>query len=217
MEGDYFICGEKELSFLKEKDARIKEAILRIGVIKRKVIPDLFTALVSSITAQQISSKAHETLWNRMLNGIGGMSAEKINSIEIEKLQSFGMSFKKAGYIKNAAAKIVSGEFDISALNNMDDEKVVETLTSLDGIGVWSAEMLMIFSMRRPNVLSFGDFAIQRGLRMIYHHRKITRALFEKYRRRFSPYCSAVSLYIWAVSSGEYEGYRDFAPKNAKK
>ena len=217
MEGDYFICGEKELSFLKEKDARMKEAILRIGAIKRKVIPDLFTALVSSITAQQISSKAHETLWKRMLNGIGGMSAEKINSIEIEKLQSFGMSFKKAGYIKNAAAKIVSGEFDISALHNRDDEKVVETLTSLDGIGVWSAEMLMIFSMRRPNVLSFGDFAIQRGLRMIYHHRKITRALFEKYRRRFSPYCSAASLYIWAVSSGEYEGYRDFAPKNAKK
>ena len=173
MEGDYFICGEKELSFLKEKDARMKEAILRIGVIKRKVIPDLFTALVSSITAQQISSKAHETLWNRMLNGIGGMSAEKINSIEIEKLQSFGMSFKKAGYIKNAAAKIMSGEFDISALKNMDDEKVVETLTSLDGIGVWSAEMLMIFSMRRPNVLSFGDFAIQRGLRMIYNTRPL--------------------------------------------
>ena len=217
MDGGDFICGEKELEFLKERDARLKEVISRVGVIKRRAMPDLFEALVRSITAQQISSKAHETLWNRMLNGIGGISAEKIDALEIEKLQSFGMSFKKAGYIKNAAAKIVSGEFDISALRNMDDEKVVETLTSLDGIGVWSAEMLMIFSMRRPNVLSFGDFAIQRGLRMIYRHRRITRALFEKYHRRFSPYCSAASLYIWEISSGKYEGYRDLAPKSGKK
>ena len=164
MDGGDFICGEKELEFLKERDARLKEVISRVGVIKRRAMPDLFEALVRSIAAQQISSKAHETLWNRMLNGIGGISAEKIDALEIEKLQSFGMSFKKAGYIKNAAAKIVSGEFDISALRNMDDEKIVETLTSLDGIGVWSAEMLMIFSMRRPNVLSFGISQSKGGL-----------------------------------------------------
>ncbi len=81
-------------------------------------------------------------------------------------------------------------------------EKEIACLATLKGIGVWSAEMLMIFSLQRPDVLSFTDLAIQRGLRMIYRHREITRPLFEKYRRRFSPYCSVASLYIRAVAGG---------------
>ena len=63
----------------------------------------------------------------------------------------------------------------------MSDDEVCARLSSLKGLGVWSAEMLMLFSMQRPDILSFGDLAIQRGLRMIYHHRKIERKLFEKY------------------------------------
>ena len=71
----------------------------------------------------------------------------------------------------------------------------------------------MLFSMQRPDILSFGDLAIQRGLRMVYHHRKITRELFEKYHRRFSPYNSVASLYLWAVAGGAVEGMKDYAPK----
>lgn len=77
--------------------------------------------------------------------------------------------------------------------------------------------MLMLFSMQRPDVLSFGDFAIRRGLRMIYHHRELTRAQFEKYRRRFSPCGSVASLYIWAVAGGAIAGTKDFAPKQIRK
>ncbi len=99
----------------------------------------------------------------------------------------------------------------------MSDDEVCARLSSLKGLGVWSAEMLMLFSMQRPDILSFGDLAIQRGLRMIYHHRKIERKLFEKYRRRFSPYNSVASLYIWAVAGGAIEGMKDYAPKKKQK
>ena len=99
----------------------------------------------------------------------------------------------------------------------MSDKEVCARLSELEGIGVWSAEMLMLFSMQRPDILSFGDLAIQRGLRMVYHHRQITRVLFEKYRRRFSPCNSVASLYLWAVAGGAIEGMRDYAPKNKKK
>ena len=116
-------------------------------------------------------------------------------------------------YIRAAAQRIASGEFDIHALRTMDDADVCTRLSELDGIGVWSAEMLMLFSMQRPDVLSYGDLAIQRGLRMVYHHRKIDRKLFEKYRRRFSPYCSVASLYLWAVAGGAIEGMKDYAPR----
>jgi len=73
--------------------------------------------------------------------------------------------------------------------------------------------MLMLHSLQRPDILSFGDLAVQRGLRMLYHHRKITRALFEKYRRRYSPYGSVACIYLWAVSAGAVDGLKDYAPK----
>lgn len=76
--------------------------------------------------------------------------------------------------------------------------------------------MILLFSLGRPNIFAFDDLAIQRGMRMVYHHRKITRELFEKYRRRFSPYCSVASLYLWAVSGGALPELKDYKPKKEK-
>ena len=73
--------------------------------------------------------------------------------------------------------------------------------------------MILLFCMQRPDIFSFDDLALQRGLRMVYHHRKIDRKLFEKYRRRFSPCGSVASLYLWAVAGGAIEGMRDYTPK----
>ena len=74
----------------------------------------------------------------------------------------------------------------------------------------------MLFSMERPNIFSYSDLAIQRGLRMVYHHRRISRELFEKYRRRFSPYCSVASLYLWAAAGGAVQGLKDYAPQKRR-
>ncbi len=112
--------------------------------------------------------------------------------------------------------KVNDGEFDLEAIWNKTDEEAIHELDKLKGIGVWTAEMILLFCMQRPNVFSFDDLAIQRGLRMVYHHRKIDRKLFEKYRRRFSPYCSVASLYFWAVSGGAIPEMRDYAPKKKK-
>ena len=72
--------------------------------------------------------------------------------------------------------------------------------------------MLLLFCMERKNVFSYNDLAIQRGIRMVYHHKKITRALFEKYRKRFSPYCSIASLYFWEVAGGKIADLKDYPP-----
>ena len=214
---NFFQYGETEIAYLKQADKRLAEVIDRIGKVERRVIPDLFAALVHSIVGQQISTKAHETIWGRIENTLGKVTPEAIDRLSMEELQGFGITFKKAAYIRNATRKVMDGTFDIQALYTMDDNEVCTRLSELDGIGVWSAEMLMLFSMQRPNILSFGDLAIQRGLRMVYHHRKITRELFEKYRRRFSPYNSVASLYLWAVAGGAIEGMKDYAPKNKRR
>lgn len=105
----------------------------------------------------------------------------------------------------------------IGQLWNKSDDEVINELSELKGIGIWTAEMILLFCMQRPNVFSYGDLAILRGMRMVYHHRKIDRKLFEKYRRRLSPYCSVASLYFWAVAGGAIPEMKDYAPKRSDR
>ncbi len=215
----YFEYDDDALDYLKSKDKTLGEIIDKIGHINREVDPDLFSSVVHHIIGQQISTKAQATIWQRINESVGVPNADRIIEAGVEKLQSFGMTFRKAEYITDFATKIKNGEFDLDGIWQKTDKEATEELVSLKGIGVWTAEMILLFCMQRPDVFSFDDLAIQRGLRMTYHHRKIDRKLFEKYRRRFSPYCSVASLYLWAVAGGKIKGMRDYAPKKkgAKK
>lgn len=200
-----FKYGEKEINYLKKKDKRLSEAIDRIGKIERRVIPDLFEALISSIVSQQISNKAAETVWKRLIDLICEIRPETIIAEDVNNIQKCGMSFRKASYIKNIAESVYSGELNIDELNYMSDEEVIKKLTSLNGIGVWTAEMLMIFSMERPDIVSWGDLAIKRGICRLYNHKELTKTQFERYKKRYSPYGSVASLYLWALSAETVE------------
>ena len=208
-----FIYGDKEIEYLKTRDKRLAEVIDKIGRVEREVIPDLFAALVHSIVGQQISTRAHKTIWKRMLEELGEITPVLIDRMNAESLQKFGITFKKAEYLKKAAQKVINGELDIEALRNMSDEEVCARLVHIDGVGIWTAEMLMLFSMQRKNVLSYGDLGILRGMRMVYHHRRITKDMFARYKRRLSPYASVASLYFWAVAGGAIDGMTDYAPR----
>lgn len=151
-----------------------------------------------------------------MLSALGEVNAETVLAAGVSKLQSLGMTFKKAEYITDFAEKVHTGAFDLEGIWQKSDEEAIRELSSLKGIGVWTAEMILLFCMQRQDVLSCDDLAIQRGLRMVYHHRKIDRGLFEKYRRRFSPYGSVASLYLWAVSGGAIPELHDYVPKEKK-
>lgn len=213
----YFEYGETELAYLRQKDKRLCQVINCIGPIRRAVDTDLFSSVVHHITGQQISTKAQATIWQRMQDDLGDVNAETILSAGIPRLQSLGMTFRKAEYITDFAEKIHTGAFDLEAVKHMNDEDAIRALSSLKGIGVWTAEMILLFCMQRPNIFSYDDLAIQRGLRMIYHHRSIDRKLFEKYRRRFTPFCSVASLYLWAVSGGAIPEMKDYKPKSKAK
>lgn len=208
----YFKYGEREINYLKSKDKKMAAVIEKVGPIKRSVDTDLFSAIVHHIIGQQISTKAQQTIWHRLTQALGQVSPETIGKTDIAQLQSFGMTFKKAAYIQDFSLKIQNGTFDINAVGQMPDEEAIATLSRLKGVGVWTAEMILLFCMQRPNVLSYGDLAILRGLKMLYHHRKVDKKLFEKYRKRFSPYGSVASLYLWAVAGGALPELKDKAP-----
>lgn len=195
-----FKYGQKEIEYLKRKDKKLGAAIDSIGMIEREIIPDPFTALVSSIVGQQISSKAADTVWNRLSSLLGDITPNSIANADLADIQSCGMTLRKAGYIKGIADAAIYGEIDFSRLNTLSDEEVIQRLSSLHGVGVWTAEMLLIFSLCRPDVVSYKDLAIRRGMMNIYGFKELSKEKFESYRKRYSPYGSVASLYLWALS-----------------
>ncbi|MDY4919828.1 MAG: DNA-3-methyladenine glycosylase 2 family protein [Phascolarctobacterium sp.] len=206
----YFSYGEKEINYLKKKDKRLGAAIEQVGRIERVVDSDLFSSVVHHIVGQQISSKAQATIWQRLVDTLGAVQAENIVAREASELQALGMSMRKAEYIRDFALKVHTGAFDLERIASLPDGEAIKELVSLKGIGVWTAEMILLFCLQRPDILSYDDLAIQRGLRMLYHHKKIDRHLYEKYKKRYSPYGSVASLYIWAVAGGAVPGMRGY-------
>ncbi len=211
----FFQYGAEEVNWLKAKDSLLGEAMEQIGHIHRPVIPDVFMSLVKSIVGQQISTKAQVTVWNRMLDRFSPFTPETIGTATEEELQGAGISMRKAVYIKEMADSVLTGRLALHSLNSLSDEEVCATLTQIKGIGVWTAEMVMTFSMERKDIISWGDLAIHRGLRMLYRHRRITPELFRKYQRRYSPYATVASLYLWAIAGGALPHLTDPAPKTA--
>lgn len=208
----FFEYGIAEIAHLKERDPILGAAIDEIGPVRREVAPDMHAALVGQIISQQISTKGAVTIWNRLVEKLGGVTPRAIDNANAAEIQQCGMSMRKAAYIKELSRGVLDGSVDLDCLHAMADDEVCEHLAAIKGIGVWTAEMLMTFSMQRPDVMSWGDIAIHRGLRMLYRHRRITRKLFDKYRRRYSPYASVACLYLWEIAGGGCAGLSDPAP-----
>ena len=197
----YFPYGEAELTHLRKKDKKLAALIDRVGIIKRPINPDPFSALVNSIVSQQISTKAAATVSAKLLALCDQMTPQKLNALSQQEIQSCGMSMQKAGYIKNIAQAAADKTIDFDALHQKSDQEIIDTLTAIKGVGVWTAEMLLIFSLARPNVISYGDLGIRRSIMQLYGHKELPKERFLRYARRYAPYGSVASLYLWAMAA----------------
>ncbi len=208
-----FEYGDEAIAYLKRRDKALGKAIDVIGPIERNLDGDIFSSVVRHIIGQQISKAAQMTVWARFCALAGTVDAASVDGLSAEALQKCGMSFRKAACIKSFARKIIDGTFDMEAVYGLPDAELIKTFSALDGVGVWTAEMIMISCMGRMDVVSYGDLAIHRGMRMLYRHKKIDKKTFDRYARRYSPYGSVASLYLWAISGGAVPGLEDCAPK----
>ena len=197
----FFTYSDTELEHLRQCDAKLRGAIDRIGPVKRAVRPDLFESLVSSIISQQISGKAADTVSARLTALCGGVTPERVCALSAEAIQKCGMSMRKATYIKSVAELVFSGGFDLGGLRALRDDDVRRQLSSLPGIGVWTAEMLMIFSMQRPDIISYLDLGIRRGMMRLYGLDALDKDTFERLSAPYAPHRSLASLYLWHMAS----------------
>lgn len=196
----FFRYGARETEYLSARDPVLGRAIAEIGPLRREINPDAFSSLVNAIVGQQISTKAQITVWNRVVAFVGRVTPGSIAALSEASLASLGMSGRKARYIRSLADKALSGDFDPAALCSLGDEDAISELVSLDGVGPWTAEMLLIFSLGRPNVFSFGDAGIRSGLKKLHGLDDLDAAAFARFRELYSPHCTVASFYLWEIA-----------------
>jgi DNA-3-methyladenine glycosylase II len=174
-----------------------------VGDISFSLQDDYFEALVQKIIGQMLSVKVAATIERRARALCPRLSAEAINHVSDEELRSVGLSKSKISYIRDLIVKVESGELILNQLVSLSDEEIIKELMKVKGIGKWTAEMFVIFSLGRLNVFSYGDVGLQRGIKWLY---KISddEIDFDCLFQRWSPYNTIASLYVWEIVNRDF-------------
>src|SRR5690349_17544225 len=159
---------------------------------------DAFSTLARAIVGQQISVKAAQSIWDRLLTEAKAMSPANIGALELERLRSCGLSGPKCAYLTDLAQRFDSGVLDPARWTDVDDESLIAELTQVKGIGRWTAEMFLIFYMARPDVLPLDDIGLQRAMSLHYNAgRPLSKLKMRKIGGRWSPWRSVATWYLW--------------------
>jgi len=194
----YYVM-RKAVNHLKKADPVLRAIIKRVGPCRMEFGPAEFSSVAEAIVYQQLNGKAAVTIFKRFAALAGEpITPEGILKLTDAQLRSVGLSKQKSAYLKDLAAKTASGLLDFSRLPELSDEEVIKHLTQIKGIGVWTAHMFLMFSLRRPNVLPTGDYGVQVAVKKHYKKRKLPKPKdMEKIARAWEPYRSIACWYLW--------------------
>ena len=189
----------KAVNHLRKSDPVLRAIIERVGPCRMEYGVPEFCSLAEAIVYQQLNGKAAVTIFNRFAALAGEpLTPEGILKLNDEQLRSVGLSKQKSAYLKDLAAKTAAGLLDFSRLPELTDDEVIQHLTQVKGIGVWTAHMFLMFSLRRPNVLPTGDYGVQMAIRKHYKKRKLPKPKdMEKIAKAWEPYRSVACWYMW--------------------
>lgn len=193
--------GKEELDYLRLRDPKLGELFDEFGIIRREEMKNPFEALICSIVGQQISAKAQESAIKKIKALIGRISPANIVNCELAKLRACGLSERKSLAIVDAAKLFANLKLSKKRLLEMQAPQIEKILTSIKGVGPWTAEMLMIFALDKPDILSYADFGIRKALSLLHDIEKLDKKTFEKFRLLYSPYGSVASVYLWEFAN----------------
>jgi len=197
---------KRALSHLQQADPVMAAIIERIGPLKMRYREPSFDAMARSIVFQQLHGKAAASIFERVrcacLNGDGqlghALTPASLLALSEAQLRACGLSRQKLSYLRDLAQRTAAGEIDFARLPEMSDEDVIEHLTRVKGIGVWSAQMFLIFALRRLNVMPTADYGINVAIKRAYRKRQMPKPKqILKIARPWQPYCSIACWYLW--------------------
>jgi DNA-3-methyladenine glycosylase II len=189
----------KAINHLKKSDPVLSAIIESVGPYKMNYDDPAFASLAEAIVYQQLHGKAAATIFKRLTDLTGlPLTPKGILKLSEEQMRGAGLSKQKLSYLRDLATKAASGEVDFANLPDLPDDEVIKELTKIKGIGVWTAHMFLMFSLRRPNVLPTGDLGIQMAIRKHYRKRKLPKPVqMEKLAKCWEPYRSVACWYLW--------------------
>jgi 3-methyladenine DNA glycosylase/8-oxoguanine DNA glycosylase len=189
----------KAINHLKKSDPILRAIIERVGACRMEFGEPVFHSLAEAIVYQQLNGKAAVTIFKRFTDLAGDpVTAEGIAKLTAEQMRSVGLSKQKSSYLRDMAERAMRGELDFTRLPQMTDEEVIEHLTQVKGVGVWTAHMFLMFTLKRQNILPTGDFGIRMAIKKHYNKRKLPQpAHMEKIAKAWEPYRSVACWYLW--------------------
>ena len=190
----------KAILHLKKADPVMAAIIQRSGAYSIEYREPVFQTLVRSIVYQQLSGKAASTIFNRLAAAVGAdpMAPEAILKLRPQKMRALGLSKQKTIYIRELARLTRDGAIQFERLPEMEDAAIIETLTRVKGVGVWTVQMFLMFALKRPNVFPTGDLAVRAAIKKAYGLEALpTPAEMEAIAASWHPYKSVASWYLW--------------------
>ena len=196
---EYWDTAKKELS---RKDNVLHEIINQFDDLELVSRGDLFYTLIRSVIGQQISVKAASTVWSRFCERIGDIEPDNILSADIEELRSCGLSQRKAEYVTGISESW--SDYDSLEWKEMSDEEIIQELIKLRGVGKWTAEMILIFTMLRPDVFPIGDIGMIRGIEKSYNSgERMSREELYAVSEKWKPWRTVACCFMWRTVDPE--------------
>lgn len=195
----------KAIRHLRSSDPVLAALIQRVGPYALQSREPSFETLVRSIVNQQISGKVASVLLERLTSALPGreMTPSTVLKLTPEQMRGFGLSSAKTAYIRDLAERTQSGEVVFEDIHNSSDEEVIEHLTRVKGIGVWTAHMFLIFALQRPDVLPIGDLGVRTAIRKAYDLETLpTPKEVAEIAIPWHPFCSIATWYLWRSLDG---------------
>ncbi|MFZ0286024.1 MAG: DNA-3-methyladenine glycosylase [Terriglobales bacterium] len=187
------------INHLKKADPILRAIIARVGPCRIEYGPAEFHSLAEAIVYQQLNGKAAVTIFKRFAAVAGDpVTPAGILKLTESQMRSVGLSKQKSSYLCDMAERATRGELDFSKLHELSDEEVITHLTKVKGVGTWTAQMFLMFTLKRPNVLPTGDFGVQMAIKKLYNKRKVPKpSQMEKIAKPWEPYRSFACWYLW--------------------
>ncbi len=193
------IAMRRAILHLKKSDPILRTIIEQVGPCRIEYDEPTFHSVAQAIIYQQLNGRAAETIFDRFTNAAGDpVTPEGILKMSAEQMRAVGLSKQKSSYLRDLAEKTQAGLLEFDRMPQMTDAEVIEHLIRVKGVGVWTAHMFLIFTLRRTDILPVGDYGVQAAIKKAYRKRKLPKPKdMEKIAKAWSPYRSIACWYLW--------------------